>query len=155
MISTMRRALAVLLIGAVTTIAWLTFGGGWSLAGSDRADPDDPEQVGLGRQVYAANCASCHGASLEGQPDWKRALPDGTLPAPPHDESGHTWHHPDQLLFDYTKRGGAAVVGGSFKSNMPGFGDQLTDDEIWAVIAFIKSRWSPPVRQRQAERSNG
>jgi mono/diheme cytochrome c family protein len=116
-------------------------------------DPDDPAQVSLGEEIYAAQCASCHGEDLQGQPDWQSRHADGTYPAPPHDDTGHTWHHADALLFDYTKRGGAAVIGGSFKSNMPGFGDHLTDDEIRAVIAFIKSTWPPQIRQRQEQRN--
>ena len=27
------------------------------------------------------------------------------LPAPPHNETGHTWHHPDEMLFAITKYG--------------------------------------------------
>ncbi|MEO1092296.1 MAG: cytochrome c [Pseudomonadota bacterium] len=115
------------------------------------ADPNDREQVARGEIVYAESCASCHGLDLEGQPNWRRPLRSGGMPAPPHDVTGHTWHHPDALLFAYTKHGGAAVVGGGFQSNMPGFADILDDDEIWAVLAFIKSRWPEHIRQRQAE----
>lgn len=117
------------------------------------ADPDNAEQVALGQTVYQENCAECHGAALEGQPDWKTPLPDGSMPAPPHDESGHTWHHPDQQLFDYTKLGGAIVIQAPFKSAMPGFGETLSDEEIWAVLAFIKSSWSPRAREIQKQRS--
>ncbi|MFD1912618.1 MULTISPECIES: c-type cytochrome [Paracoccaceae] len=56
-----------------------------------------------GQQLYADNCASCHGASLEGQPDWRRRLDTGRMPAPPHDDSGHTWHHSDRMLFQITR----------------------------------------------------
>jgi mono/diheme cytochrome c family protein len=154
-ISTIRRPLVVLVLAGVDTIAWLAAGGGWNRAGSERADPADPELVALGERLHADHCASCHGVELEGQPDWQQPLPEGGYPAPPHDETGHTWHHGDQLLFDYTKHGGSAVVSGSFTSNMPGFGDQLTDDEIWAVLAFIKSHWPPAIRRRQAERNDG
>jgi len=75
-------------------------------------------------------------------------LPTGGLRAPPHDASGHTWNHSDDLLFRYTKHGGAAVVGGDFQSDMPGFGDALTDEEIWAVLAFIESEWPADIRER-------
>jgi mono/diheme cytochrome c family protein len=125
------------------------------LAESESVDPDDPTQVTLGEKLYRTQCASCHGPDLQGQPDWQRQRDDGTYPAPPHDETGHTWHHSDTLLLDYTKRGGAVVMGGNFKSSMPGFGDHLADDEIRAVIAFIKSRWPPLIRQRQEERNSG
>jgi len=107
-----------------------------------------------GKDLYLQNCASCHGANLKGQPNWRRRKPDGRLPAPPHDETGHTWHHPDQLLFEITKRGTEAIVGGDYKSDMPGFGGILSDDEIKAVLAFIKSQWPGNIRKRQQKMSN-
>ncbi len=123
----------------------------WWPGGSDaaRANPDDPSQVAAGRAVYVANCASCHGDKLEGQPDWRERKPDGKLPAPPHDDSGHTWHHPDQDLFGITKHGITAYAPPGYQSDMPGFGNVLTDAEIWAVLAFIKSSWPPETRKRQ------
>ena len=110
--------------------------------------PVTDEQITLGRQVYAQNCASCHGANLQGQPDWRRRLENGRMPAPPHDESGHTWHHSDQDLFDITKLGVGGVVA-AYESDMPAFEDILSDEEIAAVLAFIKSTW--PERQRESQ----
>jgi len=86
---------------------------------------------------------------LEGQPKSKLPLPEGGLPAPPHDQTGHTWHHPDQLLFNYTKLGGAKIAPPGFESNMPGFGGALSDGEIWAVLSFIKSKWPRKILRRQ------
>jgi mono/diheme cytochrome c family protein len=108
----------------------------------------DPEVVALGRGLYAEHCAACHGAKLEGQPDWRRPDPDGYLPAPPHDATGHTWHHPDALLFEITKHGTEAVVGDGYRSNMPGFGEILTDAETVAVLSYIKSTWPPRIIER-------
>ncbi|WP_127524501.1 cytochrome c [Mesorhizobium sp. Z1-4] len=113
-----------------------------------RGQPVTSEQIALGQEVYAQNCASCHGTSLEGQPNWKRRLENGRMPAPPHDESGHTWHHSDQDLFDMTKLGVGGVVEG-YESDMPAFGKILSDEEIAAVLAFIKSTW--PERQRDVQ----
>ncbi len=113
------------------------------------ADAANPKMVALGRAVYAEHCAECHGKTLEGEANWRTPKADGTLPAPPHDDSGHTWHHGDELLFRYTKEGGAAVAPADFKSAMPPFGGALSDEQIWAVLAFIKSTWPEPVRQRQ------
>ena len=76
--------------------------------------------------------------------------PDGLLPAPPHDATGHTWHHPDQQLFAITKYGTAALVGREYRTTMGGFGDVLDDHEIRDVLAFIKSRWPEEIRRRQA-----
>ena len=115
----------------------------------------DAETLALGAALYAETCASCHGANLEGQPDWRQPGPDGLLPAPPHDETGHTWHHGDGLLFAYTKHGGAKTLAArgvsGFASGMPGFGDQLSDDQIRAVLGFIKSTWPEDIRAQQAD----
>jgi mono/diheme cytochrome c family protein len=115
------------------------------------ADASNAKAVALGEKLYAAKCAECHGQNLEGQPEWRSLKEDGTLPAPPHDDSGHTWHHDDQLLFKYTKLGGVGVAPPSFKSAMPGFGADLSDSDIWAVLSYIKSRWSPKAQARQAQ----
>jgi mono/diheme cytochrome c family protein len=110
--------------------------------------PVTAAQIIRGKEIYAENCASCHGANLEGQPNWKRRLENGRMPAPPHDESGHTWHHSDQDLFAITKLGVGGVVPG-YESDMLAFGEILSDEEIAAVLAFIKSTW--PERQRDAQ----
>ncbi len=99
------------------------------------------EVTQAGAELYAEHCASCHGARLEGQADWQLRDQDGYLPAPPHDETGHTWHHPTAQLFEITKYGTEQVVGGGYKSNMAGFGGLLSDDEILSILAFIKSTW--------------
>ena len=119
---------------------------------TSRADPDDRDQVARGQAVYEQHCASCHGLRLEGQPNWQTRLPNGRMPAPPHDASGHTWHHPDRVLFGITKEG---LVPGryappGYQSDMPGFGGVLADSDIWAVLAYIMSRW--PERARVAQR---
>ncbi len=106
------------------------------------------ERVELGRNIYTKHCASCHGAKLEGQPNWRTRNADGRLPAPPHDASGHTWHHDDEHLFRITKEGPAGIVGKGYVSDMPGFADTLSDAEIEAVITFIKSTWPERIRKR-------
>jgi mono/diheme cytochrome c family protein len=111
----------------------------------------DPAVLAEGRAIYATYCAGCHGANLEGQPNWQQRLPNGLMPAPPHDETGHTWHHADNLLFLITKEGGAAAGPPGYISGMPAFGDQLSDDEIWAVLAYIKSTWTAEIQAMQAE----
>ena len=142
----------VIAVGVVAAIIsaglyWL-LAPGMSVIG---ADPTDQERVVLGRTVYGDQCASCHGADLQGQDNWRARNADGTLPAPPHDRTGHTWHHPDRFLFDYTRRGGAAMGIPGFKSAMPGFREILKDGEIRAVLAYIKSRWPASVLARQRQ----
>lgn len=148
----MKKALKVgigLTLGAAVAAA-----GAVMLAGPKAgADPTDAAQVARGRVVYAEQCASCHGARLEGQPNWRSRKPDGRLPAPPHDDSGHTWHHPDADLFKITKQGIAAFAPSGYSSDMPAFGDRLSDADIWAVLAFIKSSWPEEIRRRHAAMS--
>ncbi|NNJ68840.1 MAG: cytochrome c [Boseongicola sp.] len=108
----------------------------------------DEATVASGQALYLENCAACHGVNLEGQADWQSRDADGYLPAPPHDETGHTWHHPTDQLFAITKLGTEAIVGGGYKSNMGAFGDVLSDDEIYAVLAYIKSTWPNRIIER-------
>ena len=115
------------------------------------AEEVSPAEVQLGQSLYAGNCASCHGANLQGQPDWKRRLATGRMPAPPHDVTGHTWHHSDRDLFNLTKMGVAAVMGDGYASTMSAFGEKLSDDDIKAVLDYIKSTWPPFAQRSQAE----
>jgi mono/diheme cytochrome c family protein len=109
-------------------------------------------QIAIGKALYAQHCASCHGVNLEGQPNWQTRNADGKLPAPPHNDSGHTWHHSDEQLFKITKLGVSAIVPG-YMSDMVGFQGKMSDEEIQAVISFMKSTWSTPHRDYQAERN--
>ncbi len=113
---------------------------------------DDLAIVLSGESIYQAQCAACHGANLEGQPEWRTRDANGFLPAPPHDESGHTWHHADDLLFEITKYGPAVVIGdNAYQSNMPGYKELLTDDEIVAVLSYIKHTWPEEQRSWQEQ----
>jgi mono/diheme cytochrome c family protein len=116
--------------------------------GPTKPDPDDSALVARGKAVYDQHCASCHGAKLEGQPNWRHRLANGRAPAPPHDPTGHTWHHSDKQLFDMTKIGPAGLLPG-YESDMPGFKDILSDADIWAVLSYIESTWPSEIRQRQ------
>ena len=101
----------------------------------------DADVVAEGATLYGQHCASCHGAELEGAPNWRERDAEGYLPAPPHDETGHTWHHADEILIAITTHGTAALVGGDYRTNMMGFGEVMTEDEIIAVLSYIKSTW--------------
>ena len=117
------------------------------------ADPDDSAQVARGQALYARYCAACHGAELQGEPDWQTRKPSGALPAPPHDASGHTWHHSDRQLFEITKHGMGAYAPPGWASDMPAFAGVLSDADIWAVLAYIKSHWPEQARTYQAQRT--
>ena len=102
------------------------------------------QDTAAGRELFASNCAACHGAGGEGQPDWHVRKADGTLPAPPLNGDGHTWHHGDGLLYRVVSQGGKIFEDPnvpSFKSGMPAFGDQLSHEEIVAVLTYVKGLW--------------
>jgi mono/diheme cytochrome c family protein len=115
----------------------------------------EDRNLSAGQILYTNNCASCHGAKLEGQPNWQSPNSDGILPAPPHDATGHTWHHDNELLFEYTKLGGKGTLAArgitDFNSGMPAFDDVISDEDIWEILAFIKSTW--PEREQDAQAS--
>lgn len=144
------RVLVAALLAAAAALGLIVLSASWFRAPAGRADVDNPTQVALGRAVYAAQCARCHGDDLQGQPNWRARLPNGRLPAPPHDESGHTWHHPDRILFEITKRGlNPPNAPAGYESDMPAYQGILSDAEIWAVIAFLKRSWPPLIQMRQ------
>ena len=145
------RRYAVWAVAGVLAAIVAGVGYGYLMAVSGGGGPgaNDAEQLALGQEVYTEACASCHGANLEGQPNWKVRQANGRLPAPPHDDTGHTWHHPDQMLFEITKLGVEAFGPEGYESDMPGFADTLSDDRIRAVLAYIKSIWPADIRARQ------
>jgi mono/diheme cytochrome c family protein len=106
----------------------------------------NPDRVAYGGELYRQHCASCHQSDLSGAPDWKTANDDGSYPPPPHDSSGHTWHHPDRVLIEIIGDGSDFP-----QSRMPAFGDKLSDDDIEAILEFFKSTWGPQERAFQEQ----
>jgi mono/diheme cytochrome c family protein len=102
-------------------------------------------QLERGATLYATYCAQCHGANLAGTPNWKERLADGSLPPPPHDNSGHTWHHSDKVLLEIIRDGGNPAS----NSTMPAFGDKLSDEDMKAILDFFKSTWGKKEREYQ------
>ena len=114
-----------------------------------KLEPENRNSVLTGKKIYTSQCAACHGVQLEGQPNWRQRKPNGKLPAPPHNASGHTWHHPTAMLFAMTKYGpGALIQNPAYKTDMPAYNNVLSDEEILAVLSYIKSQWPIEVRER-------
>jgi mono/diheme cytochrome c family protein len=147
-------------LGASLAAAALAAAAGiWWMSGPSepwRLQAGDAGVVARGEAVYREHCASCHGAKLEGEPNWRTPDAEGYLPAPPHDETGHTWHHPDELLFRITRLGTAkAAKLDGYKSRMPGFDGVLDDADIAAALSYIKSTWPEEIRRRHDAMSRG
>ena len=116
-------------------------------------DASDLDQVAFGSRVYSRICANCHGTELDGQLGWEKPLRDGTRLAPSHSVDGYTWRYTDENLFEVVKFGGETLKPDGGSSRMPGFSEKLTDGEIWAVIAFIKSTWPTNIQEKQRDKS--
>ena len=110
----------------------------------------DAVEVKRGKQVYQANCASCHGANAEGAPNWQKVDAQGNFPPPAHNDIGHTWHHPDRVLYELIRDGMADPLRPESELRMPAFGDKLSDADMHAVIDYFKSLWSVPHRVFQS-----
>ncbi|TAL89402.1 MAG: cytochrome c [Candidimonas sp.] len=148
-----KKVVIIGVVGILVLGAGAFIYGSFTNSGAAYIDPSDPTLVTHGKQIYANNCAACHGAKLEGQPDWRIRQPNGRLPAPPHDEAGHTWHHPDTVLINIIKNGLVSGVTApvGYVSDMPAYGKSLTDQDIQAVLAYIKSSWPKQALDAQKE----
>jgi mono/diheme cytochrome c family protein len=119
------------------------------------ANADNAALVGKGRLAYARNCAACHGRNLQGQALWQLQDQFVGRRAPAHDATGHTWQHSDENLFQMVKFGRFPDAPKKAVSYMPAFGGNLSDAEILAVLAFIKSRGPIGLRASQASLNPG
>ena len=138
----MRRFVLACVIGSVAVSTY---------ARAD-APPDTPE-IRAGRQVYEAQCASCHGVHGEGMPKWEEPNVQGELPAPPHDPSGHTWKHADGMLYRMVKNGWRDPFNKTRHLTMPAFSQTLSPTQIRAVIEYLKTLWTPEQRRFQRDES--
>ena len=99
--------------------------------------PGSVETLERGANVYTVSCQPCHG---------DRQGNGTTGGVSPHNEKGHTWHHPDAQLKEWIVHGKP----GPGLSIMPGFG-YLTKDDVEAILVLIKSWWTAEQREIQAD----
>lgn len=135
-----RRRLLILLSLTLTLVS----------CGEDTASPElqitterwyTPAQVAQGADVFAANCAECHGELAQGLvADWRQKLDDDSFPPPPLNGTAHAWHHPRAVLLQVINEGGAELGG-----KMPGFATVLDENEKLAAIAYIQSLWGDEI----------
>lgn len=102
-----------------------------------------PQPSGRGEVLYEAHCASCHGGATGGD------IAD--IP-PLHNAQGHTWHHPDCELIDIVQQGMPRRPGlPDGAPTMPAFGGRLTEDDVRAILAHIKTWWDQDQRKQQQQ----
>lgn len=135
-------ALALFILTSLVVLACSSSSGG-SVAAPVPTEPA-AATARTGEDIFATTCVACHQAGGVGQPNWHIPNAEGVLPAPPLNGDGHTWHHSDGFLYRYVKNGGKMLETPSlpdFKSGMPAFGEQLSHEEIVAVLTYVKSLW--------------
>ena len=104
---------------------------------------DDITVITYGKNLYRTNCASCHGENAEGTViEWQKPSENGMYPPPPLNGTAHTWHHSINALAQVI-RNGTISRGGS----MPAWGEQLNDNDIFAIIMHLSSLWSDEIYQ--------
>jgi len=147
MYSTVRCAVSITVVTAAFGIATCSDAASPTSGSKEAAQPsltvpveeqsNLAETLARGAKVYATSCQPCHG-DRQGRGSIGRAHP--------HDEMGHTWHHPDAQLKEWILHGKP----GPGLSVMPGFG-YLTKDDVEAVLALIKTWWTDEQRENQAD----
>jgi len=100
-----------------------------------------------GEQLFAQNCARCHGEKAQGAPNWNEKGADGKFPPPPLNGTAHAWHHPRAALA-MTIRNGTKKLGG----NMPAFAGKLEERDIEALITYVNSLWPEEIYQAWSRR---
>ncbi len=126
----MPRTARLLLFSGVSLLLWA------SCTGEKPDFPIVPSDnlVRQGEAIYTSTCITCHGDETGS---------DRQFGAPPHNETGHTWHHPDRLLFEWI------LEGPPLRTAMPAFKETLSEEEVRAVLAYIKTFWPEDIRRNQ------
>jgi len=106
-------------------------------------------QLERGERLYNVFCFRCHGG-----PDRTPGPAGAILYPPPHNALGDTWRHPDCELAAIVRDGGDDMTRALRASSappgapeMPAFNERLSADEVAAVLAYIKTMWTPDERE--------
>jgi mono/diheme cytochrome c family protein len=129
-----RRRRTRLFAGGIAVIAITLAISAWLLAApaypTTYASPPLPyatSPIARGATVYAQNCAQCHGEDGRG----KGPAAD-SMAVKPVDLTEHASHHRAGDLYWW-------IAHGISGTPMPGFGKQLSDDEIWSVVRYLRA----------------
>jgi mono/diheme cytochrome c family protein len=91
--------------------------------------------IARGRELFQANCTVCHGVT--GRGDGPAA---SSLAIPPADFVVHVPYHTDKFFFEVISRG--------FGDVMPSFGEQLSEEDRWNLVNFLRAEFSLEEQQR-------
>jgi mono/diheme cytochrome c family protein len=112
----------------------------WTAGCADDRFPTPPAEIlksdaaiGMGEELYRKNCSLCHGPSGHG--DGPQAK---TLDPPPADLRNLSGARADRgYWFLRIQRGGKEGPLARERSAMPGWGEHLTDEQIWQLVSFL------------------
>jgi cytochrome c oxidase cbb3-type subunit 2 len=99
----------------------------------DNTFANNPEAIAKGKELYVEHCEDCHGEKGEG--DIGPSFQDNEFLHAEGDQG-------DDVYFELVSSGleeGAELVGRKAEDEMPGFSEDLTQDEIWSVIAYVRT----------------
>jgi len=105
---------------------------GWTIppAGREETSPLKPtaDVLKKGGSVFKSKCQRCHGK--EGKGDGPESDPDG--PAADLTDEARASVNPDGVLF-------YKIWNGRSNPKMPAFKSEMTKDDVWAVVEYVKS----------------
>ncbi len=90
--------------------------------------PNDTTTLARGQQLFAQNCAICHGAGGKGD----GPLGQNLKPRPMDLTGSHLTTHTDGDVYWWISHGVAGT-------GMPSFTGTLTDQDIWVIIRYVRS----------------
>jgi mono/diheme cytochrome c family protein len=109
---------------------------GWQIARDAGALPNPvpltPAILAKGRELYKAKCQRCHGPGGEGNgPDAERDDPPGDLT-----DGSRASRNPDGVMF-------YKIWNGRSKPKMPAFKTDISRDDAWTVVHYVKTLRKP------------
>lgn len=147
------RVVALALTAVVGTLAWphlaVLFVPAYPTSYFQSPSGFAASSIMRGAALYPSHCSACHGATGQGNGPLA-----ANLPVPPADLTApHLWMHSDGELFWWLSHGIEAPDG---RPAMPGFQPVLGDDDLWALIDYVRASnaglvrhaegdWSPPL----------
>jgi mono/diheme cytochrome c family protein len=107
-------------------------GKGWTIpaGAAQEANPlqATPDVIDKGKKLFGDKCQKCHGTAGKGDG------PDADPDSPPDDlsDSSRAARNPDGVMF-------YKIWNGRKSPKMPKFGDELSKEDVWAVIHYAKT----------------
>jgi mono/diheme cytochrome c family protein len=138
------RGILILVAMAAAAVAVAGAKSGKEAKAPPARPPADSAAVAAGAKVYAANCALCHGPRGHGDGPGAVAL----NPKPRNFTDPKQYRtKTDEEMFAVIQKGGAAA---KLSAAMPVWGTTLKKEQIWQVIAYIRTLPAAAEKEKSA-----